>query len=102
MLALLSAAVVLSLTATVLRGEVTDSQVRQCIARAVKRLKNGQETDGHWQMMPDKYGGQYGGVTALAVLALLQSGEPVDDPAVAKGLRALEAKIGRASCRERV
>ncbi len=90
-LALLSAAVVLSLTATVLGAEVTDAEVRQCIARAVKRLKSGQETDGHWQMMPDKYGGQYGGVTAVAVLALLQAGEPVDDPVVAKGLRALEA-----------
>jgi len=90
-LALLSAAVVVSLTATVLRGEVTDAEVRQCIARAVKRLKSSQETDGHWQMEPDKYGGQYGGVTALAVLALLQSGEPVDDAVVAKGLRALEA-----------
>ncbi|NIA22301.1 MAG: DUF4159 domain-containing protein, partial [Anaerolineaceae bacterium] len=91
MLVLLSGMIVLLSTAALLRAEVTDAEVRQCIARAVVRLKAGQKTDGQWQMMPDKYGGQYGGVTALAVLALLQAGQPVDDAVVAKGLRALEA-----------
>ena len=66
--------------------DVTDAQVRRTIDRAVARLKSGQMADGHWQVVSNRYGG----MTALAVLALLQAGLPVDDAVVAKGLAALE------------
>ncbi len=66
--------------------EVTDAQVRRAIDLAVERLKAGQKADGHWQVVSNRYGG----MTALAVLALLQAGEPLDDPVVARGLAALE------------
>jgi Domain of unknown function (DUF4159) len=72
-------------------GEVTDGQVRDCLKRAVAQLKRGQKSDGHWEVQstPAMSRGS-GGVTALAVFALLQAGEPLKDPVVAKGLRALE------------
>ncbi len=64
----------------------TDEAVRECVSKAVEKLKSGQKADGHWETVAN----QYGGMTALAVLALLQAGEPLDDPAVAGGLEALE------------
>ena len=64
----------------------TDEAVRECVSKAVEKLKSGQKADGHWEAVSN----QYGGMTALAVLALLQAGEPLDDPAVARGLDALE------------
>lgn len=88
--ALGAAAVVLSLTASAF-GEVTDEQVRQAIAKAVARLKEGQKVDGHWEPQTTQASTKgVGGVTALAVFTLLQAGEPLNDPAVAKGLQALD------------
>ena len=71
---------------------MTDAQVRDCLKRAVAQLKQGQKSDGHWEVQstPAMSRGS-GGVTALAVFALLQAGEPLKDPVVAKGLQALEA-----------
>ncbi len=83
------AAVVAALPAPA-AAQVTDEQVRQCVDRAVVRLKKGQRADGHWGDILDSYGGGYGGMTALAVLALVQAGVPLDDPVVARGLAALE------------
>lgn len=74
-----------------LGAEVTDAQVRDCIARAVAKLRSGQKADGHWETVETRAAnGGYGGMTGLAVFALLQAGEPLDDPIVAKGLVALE------------
>ncbi|MBN2581749.1 MAG: DUF4159 domain-containing protein [Planctomycetes bacterium] len=73
-----------------LAAQVTDEQVRRCVDGAVAKLKKGQNADGHWGDILDRYGGGYGGMTALAVLALLQAGVPPDDAVVAKGMAALE------------
>ena len=84
------AAVVLVTAAPAAHAEVTDEAVRRCITLAVKRLKAGQKADGHWEVVSTRAAtGGYGGMTALAVFALLQAGEPLDDPAVARGLEVL-------------
>lgn len=57
------------------------ADVRQ---RAINFLKTSQADDGTWTSNSSS------GVTALAVTALVESGLPLDDPALAKGLRALE------------
>ena len=87
----LAAAVVLAALAAPLGAEVTDDEVRQCIARAVAKLKDKQKVDGHWEHVKTQAAsGGYGGMTALATLALLQAGVPLEDKAVVKGLKALE------------
>jgi squalene-hopene/tetraprenyl-beta-curcumene cyclase len=55
--------------------------------KAVDFLKTTQATDGTWTSNTST------GVTALALTALLQSGVPVTDPTVAKGLSALEKYV---------
>ena len=57
------------------------AEVRQ---RAVNYLKTSQADDGTWTSNTSS------GVTALAVSALIDSGVRLDDPALAKGLKALE------------
>jgi squalene-hopene/tetraprenyl-beta-curcumene cyclase len=57
------------------------ADVRQ---RAINFLKTSQQDDGTWTSNNSS------GVTALAVSALIDSGVPLDDPTLAKGLRALE------------
>ena len=57
------------------------ADVRQ---RAINFLKTSQSDDGNWTSNTSS------GVTALAVEALIHSGVPLDDPALAKGLKALE------------
>jgi squalene-hopene/tetraprenyl-beta-curcumene cyclase len=57
------------------------ADVRQ---RAINYLKTSQQDDGTWTSNNSS------GMTALAVTALIDSGVPLDDPALAKGLRALE------------
>ncbi len=57
------------------------AEVRQ---RAINFLKTSQADDGSWTSNTSS------GVTALAVEALIDSGVPLDDPALAKGLKALE------------
>lgn len=84
-------AVILFSLGSAARSEVTDEEVRQAIAQAVARLKEGQKVDGHWEPQTTQASTKgAGGVTALAVFTLLQAGEPVNDPVVALGLRALE------------
>jgi hypothetical protein len=65
-------------------------QVRKAIAKAVTALKDARNGD-NWEtkVMPD----HRGGYTALAVLALLNAGVPVDDPAVRDGLKFLRDKV---------
>jgi squalene-hopene/tetraprenyl-beta-curcumene cyclase len=55
--------------------------------KAVDFLKATQANDGTWTSNTST------GVTALAITALLQSGVPVTDPTVAKGLSALEKYV---------
>jgi len=85
--AALLAAVTIAAAARLCNAQVTDAEVRQCVAQAAAKLKSAQKTDGHWETVSNRYGG----MTALAVLALVNAGEPLDDPVVAKGLKALEA-----------
>jgi len=63
---------------------VTSEQVKAAIQRGVARLRQSQTGDGQWSG-----GGHKGGVTALALLAMLNAGVPPNDPTVAKGLAAL-------------
>jgi hypothetical protein len=65
------------------RAEVTPDEVRDAIAAGVRYLKSQQLKDrGNW---PDRVG-YPGGVTALCTLALLESGEPLNSPAMDKAL----------------
>lgn len=57
--------------------------VLQAIDAAQRYVISQQQGDGSYGTMQGKYGV---GVASLATLALLNSGKPVDDPAVAKGL----------------
>jgi len=83
----LATAVCLAALAAPARAQgVTSQQVSAAIQRGVARLRQDQGRDGHW-----RGGGHEGGVTALAVLALLNAGLPANDPAVARGLKALAA-----------
>jgi hypothetical protein len=86
-MAVVATVTVLTLLAGPSRAAVTDDEVRQAVAKAVEKLKSGQKSDGYWESV----GGRHGGMTALAVLALLQAGQPLDTPEVRKGLTALEA-----------
>lgn len=89
LLTLLTATATMILTglAATVRADVTDEQVRQCISAAVAKLKAGQKADGAWEDITERHGG----MTALAVLALMQADEPLQSPAVEKGLAALAA-----------
>lgn len=63
--------------------------VREAQEKAVKYLKGQQRTDdGSWEN-PALIAFQKGGPSALVLLALLESGEPVTDPAIARGLKFL-------------
>jgi squalene-hopene/tetraprenyl-beta-curcumene cyclase len=57
------------------------AEIRQ---KAINFLKTSQSDDGSWTSNTSS------GVTALAVMALVDSGVPLDDPSLAKGLAALE------------
>ena len=60
--------------------------VRKAINRGVKFLRS-KHNNGDWEN--SGYPANPGGVTALAVLALLNSGVPVDDPVIQAGLKYL-------------
>ncbi|MEX0819091.1 MAG: DUF4159 domain-containing protein [Pirellulaceae bacterium] len=63
-------------------GELTDAEVRNAIQRGTTFLKSEQKSNGHWT----EHSIYVGGVTALATLALLNSGEDVKSPAIQKAL----------------
>ncbi len=65
---------------------VTSEQVRGAVQRGLARLRQEQGRSGHWSG-----GGHTGGVTALAVLALLNAGVPANDPTITRGIKALVA-----------
>lgn len=90
----LSAALATALAlAPAAQGQVSSDQVKAAIAKGVARLKAQQSPTGAW---PDS-GGHKGGMTALAVLALLQAGVPQDDPALVSGLAAVKAIPNKAT-----
>src|SRR5713226_2206195 len=79
----------LVLTASPARADDDDEKdlvepVRKAIDRGVKYLRS-QQHNGNWEHL--KYPAYEGGVTALAVLAMLNSGVPMDDAAVNGGLK---------------
>src|SRR5438132_12374918 len=66
-----------------------DAKVKKATETAVAALKKLQKEDGRWEKTANAPATGNGGWTALAVLALLESGAKTDDPAVAKGLKVL-------------
>ena len=85
-IAIASLAIVLFVSiAGTLRADVTAEQVRQAIDRGVNYLKGQQHADGSWI----EGIGYEGGISALAALALLDSGVGPDDPAMQKALNYL-------------
>ncbi|MFI4875248.1 MAG: prenyltransferase/squalene oxidase repeat-containing protein, partial [Blastopirellula sp. JB062] len=70
---------------------VTPERVNEAITRGVNFLRKQQQPNGGWP----EYPGQPGGVTSLAMLALIECGVDEDDPALTKGLEYLEARIGQ-------
>jgi len=73
--------------ATRLQAEITPDEVRDAIRRGVRYLTAQQSVRGGWSERP----GQPGGVSALCTLAMLESGEPVDSPAIQKALAYLRS-----------
>ena len=67
--------------------ELTADKVREAIDGGVRFLKGEQNRDGSW----DNVNQYQGGGTALAVLALLNSGLPETDPAIRRGIQRLLA-----------
>jgi hypothetical protein len=77
------AAMAIALIVAPVTGQVTDQDVRQAIERGVEFLKAQQDkARGSWPEHP----AQPGGLSALCTLALLNSGVPLDDPAMVKAL----------------
>jgi hypothetical protein len=65
-------------------------KVKNAIDKGVDYLKKNQSKDGDWEaFVLNVVGGQKGGPTALATLALLYAGKTKDDPTVAKALEYL-------------
>ena len=80
--------VVLFALAQPLWADITPEDVRDAINRGTRYLKTQQMKErGNW---PPRAGFP-GGMTALCTLALLESGEPVDSPAVQKALSYLRS-----------
>jgi len=69
------------------RGPVDAAQVRGAIEQGVEFLRKRQNNGGSWNGHPE----QPGGVTALCVLALLNSGVPADDPQIVSAMNYLRA-----------
>ena len=61
-------------------------QVKAAIERGVRQLKQLQRPDGRWT---ENIPSQEGGMSSLALLALLNAGVPVEDDCVQKGLASL-------------
>ncbi|MBL8821056.1 MAG: DUF4159 domain-containing protein [Planctomycetia bacterium] len=74
--------------------EITPQQVREAIQKGIDFLKRTQDNQtGNWERFnaaPIQLGDYTGGVTALATIALLESGVPPSDPVMKKALDYLE------------
>ncbi|MDY3562600.1 DUF4159 domain-containing protein [Gemmata sp. JC673] len=77
-------------------GELVN-KVKDAIDRGVAYLRKNQAKDGSWEggFFLKTLADMDGGPTALAVLALLNSGVPVDDPAVKGGIEYLRKRTPR-------
>ena len=80
---------VFGLFATTLRADVKPEQVKRAIKRGVGYLKSQQRANGSWEQFSPR---ERGGMTALCTLALLESGESVNDPHVKRALAWLQAE----------
>ncbi len=67
-------------------------EVRQAIAQGVRYLKARQKPDGSWA---EYFGEERCGATALAVLALVESGVPRNDPAIRSAMNFLASNSGK-------
>jgi hypothetical protein len=76
------AAVLFLLIVRPVAAQLTDVQVRNSIQRGADFLKSEQKSDGRWT----DHSIYIGGVTSLATLALIHSGEPVESAAIQKAL----------------
>ncbi len=84
-------AVALAVSAPVPEDKKADEEFQKRVDaardKAIKYLKEKQSKDGDWEeLVLAVVGGQKGGPTALATLALLEAGVPGNDPAVAKAV----------------
>lgn len=68
--------------------DVTPDAVRDAIKRGVEFLKS-KQSKGNWEEAFQGIGNSKGGVTALCLLALLESGVDPSDPVIKKGLEYL-------------
>jgi hypothetical protein len=70
-------------------GGVDAQQVRRAIDRGVQYLRDVENGRGHWEVNAGLALQQTGGWSALAMLALLNSGVKPDDPIIERGLKYL-------------
>ena len=80
----------LSMAGAQQKPEMTfDQKVTAAREKAIEFLKKQQDPNGHWEQKALQLLQMEGGSTALAVLALLEAGVPVNDPAVTKAVECL-------------
>jgi hypothetical protein len=72
-------------------NELTPERVRAAIRNGIEYLKAHQGRDGSWEHLSITAGRNKGGLTALAMLALLEAGVDPDDQTIVDGLRYLRA-----------
>lgn len=75
-------ALLLALSGAAHGADVTGGQVQRAIRTGVRAIRAAQVEAGRWP-----FRSQSGGTTCLAVLALVQAGEPLDSIAVSAGLK---------------
>ncbi len=68
-------------------ADTLDERVREALQRGIKYLRD-QERDGKWEAREVRLN-YSGGFTSLALLALLNSGVPPDEPVIQRGLKYL-------------
>ena len=71
-------------------GAVTDEQVGKAIDVIKKKLLSMQAEDGSFEPEKEFHGKNQGGQTALVTLALMVSGEPMQNPKIAQAIRYLK------------
>ncbi|MFO0959133.1 MAG: DUF4159 domain-containing protein [Isosphaeraceae bacterium] len=88
LLALFVSSAAMPASAQAQKGALSKDRVDRAIRGGVRFLKAGQSPNGSWPMMDNAKNTV--GLTALAALALMTAGEPIDDPKVAKALTFLQ------------
>ncbi len=87
----LVASVLIAAMTPSLPAQITADQVRESIRRGVNYLKQEQDLrSGRW----NEQAGFPGGISALCTLALLNSGVPLDDPAMQQALQYVRKRKG--------